>query len=87
MFDQMKKLNEMRKNAQNLQKELEMEILEVTHKGITVKLNGNMDYLALDSAGNDDEAIVDAINEASKKMKKVVEKKMRGRLGELGLNF
>jgi len=87
MFDKVKQLNELRKNANTIQKELEAEILDVSHKGIDVRINGNMDILSLVSNGKDDEAIVKAINEANKAMKKVVQKKMRGRLGDFGLDF
>ena len=87
MFDKVKQLNEMRKNAKALQNELEREVLEVTHKGVDVKINGNMDILSMVSHDKDDETIVKAINEASKQMKKVVEKKMRGRMAELGFGL
>ncbi|MCA9397926.1 YbaB/EbfC family nucleoid-associated protein [candidate division WWE3 bacterium] len=87
MFDKIKQLNELRSNYKQLQKELEAEILEVNHKGVDVKLNGNMDILELKSNDKDDETIVKAINEASKQMKKVLEKKMRGRMGDLGFGL
>ncbi len=87
MFDKVKKLNELRKNYQTLQKELDAEVLEVSHKGVTVRVNGNMEILSLQSNGKDDVTIVQAVNEASKKMKKSLEKKMRGRMGDLGFDF
>lgn len=87
MFDKVKKLNELRKNYQTLQKELNAEVLEISHKGVTVRINGNMEILSLDSNGKDDVTIVQAINEASKKMKKSLEKKMRGRMGDLGFDL
>jgi DNA-binding protein YbaB len=87
MFDKIKKMNELRKNYQSLQKELEAEVLEVSHKGVTVRINGNMDIKDLQSNDKDDTTIVQAINEASKQMKKTLEKKMRGRMGDLGFDF
>jgi len=87
MFDKIKQLNELRKNANAIQKELEAEILDVSHKGVDVRINGNMDILSLDSHDKGDEAVVKAVNEANKEMKKVVQKKMKGRLGDFGLDF
>lgn len=87
MFDQVKKLNEMRKTYKKLQEELEAEVIDVSHKGVEVRINGNMDIISLNSNGKDDQTIVTALNEASKQMKKGLEKKMRGRMGELGLGL
>lgn len=87
MLDKIKKLNEMRKTYKQLQKELEAEVIEVTHKGVTVKINGTMDIISLMSNDASDEDVVKAINESSKQMKKILEKKMRGRMGDLGLGL
>ncbi len=87
MFDKIKQLNELRKNASAIQKELEAEVLDVSHKGVDVRVNGNMDVLSLRSNGKDDDTVVKAINEAFKEMKKVVQKKMRGRMGDFGLDI
>lgn len=87
MFDKIKQLNELRKNASAIQKELEAEVLDVSHKGVDVRVNGNMDVLSLRSNGKDDDTVVKAINEAFKEMKKVVQKKMRGRMGDFGLDM
>ena len=87
MFDKVKQLNELRKNAKAIQQELDAEVLDVQHKGVDIRINGNMEILDLKTNGKDDATIVRALNESNKQMKKIVEKKMRGRLGDLGLGF
>ena len=38
MFDQVKQINELRKKAKDIENQLASEILEVTHKGVVIKV-------------------------------------------------
>lgn len=83
MLDKVKKLNELRQQSKDLESQLEKEVLEVVHKGVTVRVTGNMRLKKLDSAGKDDAAVMEAVNEGLKAAQKGAAKKMRGRLGGL----
>lgn len=83
MFDKVKQLNELRKQSKQLEGELSKEVLEVTHKGVTVQVTGNMQLKELASAGKGDRMVMEAVNTALKEAQKVAAKKMQGQLGEL----
>lgn len=87
MFDKIKQINELRKKSQDMKKDLEAEVLEISHKGVLVRINGNMDIIKLESNGKTDEDVLDAINQAIKESQKVAAKKMRGQLGDMGLDI
>ncbi|PIZ44070.1 hypothetical protein CO180_03460 [candidate division WWE3 bacterium CG_4_9_14_3_um_filter_41_6] len=87
MFDQVKQINELRKKAKDIENQLASEILEVTHKGVVIKVSANQDILSLNSNGADDQTILKAVNEALKESKKVMSKRMRGQMGDLGINL
>ena len=87
MFDQVKQINELRKKAKDIENQLASEILEVTHKGVVIKVSANQDILSLNSNGDDDHTILKAENVALKESKKVMSKRMRGQMGDLGINL
>lgn len=87
MFDKIKQLNELRKQSKQMEEDLEKEVLEVTHKGVTVQVSANMQVIMLDSNGKGDEAIIEAVNKGLKEAQKEAAKKMRSQLGDLGLNL
>ncbi len=87
MFDQVKQINELRKKAKDIENQLASEILEVTHKGVVIKVSANQDILSLNSNGADDQTILKAVNEALKESKKAMSKRMRGQMGDLGINL
>lgn len=87
IFDRIKKLNQLRKSSQAIQKELEAKVLEVTHKGVKVQVRGDFQLRSLESNGRSDADILEAVNRALKEAQKQAAKKMRGRLGELGLEI
>lgn len=87
IFDRIKKLNQLRKSSQAIQKELEAEVLEVTHKGVKVQVRGDFQLQSLETGGRSDADILEAVNRALKEAQKQAAKKMRGRLGELGLEI
>ncbi|HSX57786.1 MAG TPA: YbaB/EbfC family nucleoid-associated protein [Candidatus Saccharimonadales bacterium] len=82
MFDKMKQMYELKKQADQMKKELESEVLEVDHGGIKVKINGAQKILNLDfEDGVDHDKLKDAINKASDEAQKVAAKKMQGMMG------
>ena len=87
MFDKVKQLNELRKKAKQLEDELSAEVLEVNYKGVTVTITAGLEIKELDTGGRSDEDIKAALNKAIKEAQKLAAKKMRGQLGDLGLNL
>lgn len=94
MFDKFKQLNELRKmrsQAMELQKELE-KISETIEKGDwTVSVSGDQKIRYIKKDGEEMAQLVDAINEAMKKVQKEAAKKMMemggglsGLLGKMG---
>ncbi|NCS32518.1 hypothetical protein GW793_03405 [bacterium] len=87
MFDQLKQINDMRKKAKEIETQLSGEVLEVVHKGVVIQVTANQDFISLQTNGASDEIVLKAINEALKESKKVMAKRMRGQMGDLGLNL
>lgn len=87
IFDKLQKLNQLRKTSKAMQKELQDQVLEVTHKGVKVQVRGDFQLKILETNGKQDADILDAVNRALKEVQKQSAKKMRGRLGELGLDL
>lgn len=90
-FKQLGQLNEMRKKANELQKELEKIIETSEKKGWTVSVTGDQKirYIKKDGEdrlpdGQDLQELVDLINEAMKKVQKESAKKMMEMGGGLG---
>ncbi len=82
MFDKMKQMYELKKQADQMKKELEAEVLEVDHGGVKVRINGAQKILHLDfEDGIDHDKLKDAINKASDEAQKVAAKKMQGMMG------
>jgi DNA-binding protein YbaB len=87
MFDKFKQigqLNEMRKKAQELQKELEKIIQTVEKHGYTVSVTGDQKIRHIKKDGEDLTDLVDLINEAMKEVQKEAAKKMMDMGGGLG---
>ncbi|OGY27475.1 MAG: hypothetical protein A2864_02745 [Candidatus Woykebacteria bacterium RIFCSPHIGHO2_01_FULL_39_12] len=85
MFDKLKQLYEMKKQADTIKKELEQEVLEVNHGDVTVRINGAQKILNLEySEGTGSDKIKDAVNKALDEAQKIAAKKMQGMMGGLG---
>ncbi len=85
MFDKMKQMYELKKQADQMKKDLEAEIIEVEHGDVKVKINGAQKILNLDfPADIDPDKLRDAINKASDEAQKVAAKKMQGMMGGMG---
>ena len=90
-FKQIGQLNQMRKKAQELQKELEKIIETLEGRGWTVSVTGDQKVRYIKRNDEDFSELVDLINEAMKKVQKEAAKKMMemggglsGLLGNLG---
>ena len=75
-FKQLGQLNEMRKKANELQKELEKIIETLEKRGWTVSVTGDQKIRYIKKDGEDFSELTDLINEAMKKVQKESAKKM-----------
>jgi len=86
MFDKLKQMYELKKQADAMKKELEAEVLEIEHGDVKVRVNGTQKILNLDyPADSDPSKVKDAINKAMDEAQKVAAKKMQGSMGLEGL--
>ena len=83
-FKQLGELNEMRKKAQELQKELEKIIETMEKHGYTVSVTGDQKIRYIKKDGEDLVELTDLVNEAMKKVQKESAKKMMEMGGGLG---
>ncbi len=87
MFDKVKQINDLRKKAKQLEQELDAEVIEVNYKGVTVTISAGLEIKSLDTDGRSEDDIRAAINKSIKEAQKLAAKRMRGQLGDLGLNI
>ena len=85
MFDKAKKLYQLKKEAGALQKTLSEDVLEVSHKGVVIRIRGDMHIQSIKIDGQDSPKVSDAVNKAVKETQKLMAKKMRGKLADFGL--
>lgn len=83
-FKQLGQLNDMRKKAQELQKELEKIIETVEKHGYQVSVTGDQKIRYIKKDGEDLKELTELINEAMKKVQKESAKKMMEMGGGLG---
>jgi DNA-binding protein YbaB len=83
-FKQLGQLNEMRKKAQELQKELEKIIKTLEKNGWQVSVTGDQKIRYIKKDGEDLKELVDLINQAMKEVQKDSAKKMMEMGGGLG---
>ncbi len=87
MFDKLKQMYELKKQADQMKKQLEAEVIEVDHGGVKVKVNGAQKILRLDYPSDiDPDRLKDAINKAMDEAQKVAAKKMQGMMGISGMS-
>ena len=75
-FRQLGELNKLRKQAKELQKELELITEKVEERDIEVKVSGDQKVVYLKVDGQEREDIVEVINKAMKNVQKKAAKKM-----------
>ena len=87
MFDKMKQMYELKKQADKMKKELEAEVIEVEHGDVKVKVDGTQKILKLEYPEDiDPDKLKDAINKAMDEVQKVAAKKMQGMMGIGGMS-
>lgn len=87
MFDKLKQLNELKQKAQKMQQALDAEVLEIVHRGVTVRISGGLEIKSLSTNGRSEDEIMAALNTAIKEAQKMAAKQMRGQMGDLGLGI
>jgi len=83
-FGQLGEMKKMRDQAMAMQRELQTEIVEVSKRGVYVKIAGDQKIIEIKSNDKSDEDIREAVNEAVKKSQEVAAKKMQSMMGGLG---
>lgn len=83
-FGQLGEIKKMRDQAMTMQRELQSEIVEVSKRGVYVKISGDQKVIEIKSNGKSDEDIREAVNEAVKKSQEVAAKKMQSMMGGMG---
>ena len=84
MFDKVRKINELRKEADTLKKELAAEIIEVDRGNIKVVISADIKIHSLDYPSNTDaKDLTEAINKAVEEVQKIAAKKMQSQMGAL----
>jgi len=83
-FGQLGELKKMRDQAMAMQRELQSEIVEVSKRGVYVKISGDQKVLEIKSNDKSDDDIREAVNEAVKKSQEVAAKKLQSMTGGLG---
>jgi DNA-binding protein YbaB len=84
MFDKMKNLANMQRQAKELQKELEKIVQTEEKNGWTVSVTGDQKIRYIKNGEEDMKQLTDLINEAMKKVQKESAKKMMEMGGGLG---
>jgi nucleoid-associated protein EbfC len=90
-FKQLGEINQMRKQAMQIQKELQAEEVIIDKNGVHIVISGDQKIKELSSNGRSDNDVKDAINEAVKKSQEAAARKLSqmqgglsGLLGGLG---
>ncbi len=76
-LQQLGDLKKMRDQAMAIQKQLQQEKVEVTKHNVRIVISGDQKVLELESNGQSDNDIKEAINEAVKKSQEVAAKKLQ----------
>jgi DNA-binding protein YbaB len=83
-FGQLGEIKKMRDQAMAMQRELQSEIVEVSKRGVYVKISGDQKVLEMKTNGKSDDDIREAVNEAVKKSQEVAAKKLQSMTGGMG---
>lgn len=82
MFNKVKELYEMQKQAKQLQMMLSKESVIVQKGKVKIKIRGDQKIEWVEIDGEQDRNLTDAINDAIKESQKLAAKKMRGQMGD-----
>lgn len=80
MFEQLKQLNEMRKQAQQLKSEMEKITVEITEGKVRVVIRGDQQVERVEVEGENRDDLKNAFNKAVKESQKKVSQKLSGLL-------
>ena len=83
-FGQISEIKKMRDQAMAIQRQLQQEIVEISKRGVYVKISGDQKIVEIKSNGKSDDDIKEAVNEAVKKSQEVAAKKLQEMTGGLG---
>ena len=83
-FGQLGELKKMRDQAMAMQRELQSEIVEVSKRGVYVKISGDQKIIDIKSNDKSDDDIREAVNEAIKKSQEIAAKKLQSMTGGMG---
>ncbi|HSX09589.1 MAG TPA: YbaB/EbfC family nucleoid-associated protein [Candidatus Saccharimonadales bacterium] len=83
-FGQLGELKKMRDQAMAMQRELQSEIVEVSKRGVYVKISGDQKVIEIKANEKSDDDIREAVNEAIKKSQEIAAKKMQSMMGGAG---
>lgn len=83
-FGQLGELKKMRDQAMEMQRQLQSEIVEVSKRGVYVKISGDQKIIEIKSNDKSDDDIREAVNEAVKKSQEVAAKKLQSMTGGMG---
>lgn len=83
-FQKIGQINEMRKQAMEIQKQLQAEEVIVDKNNVHIVISGDQKIKELLSNGQSDSDVKDAVNEAIKKSQEVAAKKLSQMGGGLG---
>src|SRR5579859_5252196 len=81
---QIGEIKKMRDQAMAIQRQLQQEIVEVSKRGVYIKISGDQKVLEIKSNDKSDDDIREAVNEAIKKSQEVAAKKLQSMTGGLG---
>ena len=92
MFEKIQQMREMQKQAQILKKQMEEEIINYEEDGIKIVMNGAQEIQSISFDDGFDfsdkekvgEQLKSVLNKATKESQKVIAKKMRGMMGDMG---
>ena len=82
-FKQLGDLNQMRKQAMELQKQLGEERIEINENGVRIVISGEQKILELENNGADDNTVKDKINKAIKLSQETAARKLSSMTGGL----
>ncbi|MBU1017015.1 YbaB/EbfC family nucleoid-associated protein [Patescibacteria group bacterium] len=82
-----KDLYNLKKQADEMKREMEKIVVEVEEKGVKIVMQGDQKVVSVMVDGEDSPKLKDVFNKAVKESQKKTAKKMQGRLSDLGLGF
>jgi len=83
MFEQMKQLNDLRKQGQKLKSEMERISVEVSEGDVRIKIRGDQEIEEITVDGEKRDDLKKALNKAIKESQKEVSKKLSGMLMDM----